>query len=144
MKPRQLEWAYSSRDLSAIFSMVVNHDILVERDSKGDWNNMRIFKYFCNEGVLKKPKMINYRLWWEIMTVLMIQYLADIYLFKVKYGNTRTMCENCSKLTIKTPSERHHTIDFTHWKFIIFVSGSYLLLLLTETFGLLKFSCRTQ
>ena len=93
---------------------------------------------------LKKTKMINYRLWWEIMTVLIIQYLADIYLFKVKYGNTKTMCENCSKLPIKTPSERHHTIDFTHWKFIIFVSDGDLLLLLTETFGLLKFSCRTQ
>ena len=143
MKPRQLEWAYSSRDLSAIFSMVLNHDILVERDSKGDWNNMRIFKYFCNEGVLKKPKIINYRLWWEIMTVLMIQYLADIYLFRVKYGNTRTMCENCSKLTIKTSPERH-IIDFTHCKFIIFVSDGDFLLLSTETFGLKKCYCRTQ
>ena len=31
---------------------------------------------------------------------------AGIYLFKVNYRNTRTRCEICSKLTIKTP-ERH-------------------------------------
>ena len=29
--------------------------------------------------------------------------LASIYLFKVKSGNTRIMCEICSKLTLKTP-----------------------------------------
>ena len=29
--------------------------------------------------------------------------LAVIYMFKVNNGNTRTMCEICSKLTIKTP-----------------------------------------
>ena len=28
---------------------------------------------------------------------------AGIYLFKVKNGNTRTMCDICSKLIIKTP-----------------------------------------
>ena len=30
---------------------------------------------------------------------------ASIYLFKVSNRNTRTMCEICSKLTIKTPEE---------------------------------------
>ena len=30
----------------------------------------------------------------------------DIYLFKVNNGNTSTMCEICSKLTIKTPERR--------------------------------------
>ena len=31
---------------------------------------------------------------------------ADIYLFKVNNGNTRTKYEICSKLTIKTPEQR--------------------------------------
>ena len=31
---------------------------------------------------------------------------ASIYLFKVNNGNTRTMCEPCSKLTIKSPERR--------------------------------------
>ena len=31
---------------------------------------------------------------------------AGIYLFKVNNGNTRTMFEICSKLTIKTPERR--------------------------------------
>ena len=30
----------------------------------------------------------------------------DIYLFKVNNRNTRTRCEICSKLTIKTPERR--------------------------------------
>ena len=32
---------------------------------------------------------------------------AGIYLFKVNNRNTRTRCEICSKLTIKTPERRH-------------------------------------
>ena len=31
---------------------------------------------------------------------------ASIYLFKVNNGNTRTMSEPCSKLTIKSPERR--------------------------------------
>ena len=33
-------------------------------------------------------------------------YPAGIYLFKANNRNTRTMCEICSKLTIKTPERR--------------------------------------
>ena len=32
---------------------------------------------------------------------------AGIYLFKVNNRNTRTRCEICSKLIIKTPERRH-------------------------------------
>ena len=32
---------------------------------------------------------------------------ANIYLFKVNNRNTRTRCEICSKLTIKTPERCH-------------------------------------
>ena len=32
---------------------------------------------------------------------------AGIYMFKVNNGNSRTRCERCSKLTIKTPERRH-------------------------------------
>ena len=31
---------------------------------------------------------------------------VGIYLLKVNYRNTRTRCEICSKLTIKTPEQR--------------------------------------
>ena len=34
-------------------------------------------------------------------------YVAGIYLFKVNNRSTRTMCEICSKLTLKTPERRH-------------------------------------
>ena len=32
------------------------------------------------------------------------------YMFKVNYRNARTSCEICSKLTIKTPERRFHTL----------------------------------
>ena len=35
-------------------------------------------------------------------------YATGIYLFEINNGNTRTMCESCSKLTIKTPERRHY------------------------------------
>ena len=45
-------------------------------------------------------------------------YPSIIYMFKVNNGNTRTMCEICSKLTIKTTERRHwrqnDVIYFTH------------------------------
>ena len=31
---------------------------------------------------------------------------TGIYLFKVKNGNNRTMCDTCSKFSIKTPERR--------------------------------------
>ena len=34
-------------------------------------------------------------------------YQAHIYLFKLKNEDTRTMYETCSKLTMKTPEQRH-------------------------------------
>ena len=48
---------------------------------------------------------------------------ASIYLFKVNNGNTRTIRENCSKLTIKSPERRHwHWIRF-HTFFWCFCFG---------------------
>ena len=46
-------------------------------------------------------------------------YKADIYLLKVKIGNSRTMCEICSKLN-KTPERRQwlrsgaFSVNFEH------------------------------
>ena len=34
-------------------------------------------------------------------------YPVGIYMFKVNNRNTRTRCEICSKLTIKTPEQRY-------------------------------------
>ena len=36
---------------------------------------------------------------------------AGNYMFKVDNKNTRTRCEICSKLTIKTPEQRWHRSD---------------------------------
>ena len=62
-------------------------------------------------------------------------YPTNMYLFKVKYRNTRSRCKICSKLTIKTP-ERHHLrrsgifiVNFEHIPHILLV---FLLLTLNE------------
>ena len=42
-------------------------------------------------------------------------FLNSIYLFKVDNRNTRTICEVCSKLKIKTPERRLSTPERCHW-----------------------------
>ena len=56
-----------------------------------------------------------------------VAHTADIYLLKVENKNTRTRCEICSKLTIKTP-ERHHLrcsgaliVNFEHISHLVLV-----------------------
>ena len=44
------------------------------------------------------------------LTLKPVSNPAGIYLFKVKYGNTKTMCEICSKLKITTLERRHDVI----------------------------------
>ena len=47
----------------------------------------------------------------ELFDILVISsikiFSVAIYLFKVNNGNTRARCEISSKLTIKTPEQRH-------------------------------------
>ena len=42
----------------------------------------------------------------SLKTTLRNHFPAGIYLLKLKNRNTRTRCEICSKLTIKTPERR--------------------------------------
>ena len=43
----------------------------------------------------------------KINCVLQFIYWVSIYLLKINKRNTRTMCEICSNLTIKTPEQYH-------------------------------------
>ena len=52
---------------------------------------------------------------------------ASNYMFKVNYRNSRARCETCSKLTIKTPEQRHwrrssvFIVDFQHISHLVLV-----------------------
>ena len=46
---------------------------------------------------------------------------AGIYVLKVKHRNTRTRCEKCSKLTIKTPERRVFIVNFEHISHLVLV-----------------------
>ena len=60
---------------------------------------------------------------------------AGNYMFKVNNRNTRTRCEICSKLTIKTPEQRQwrrsgvFIVDFEHISYLVLV---FLLLTLSR------------
>ena len=60
---------------------------------------------------------------------------AGIYMFKVNNRNTRTRCEICSKLTIKTPEPGHwrrsgvFIVNFKHISHLVLV---FLLLTLSS------------
>ena len=58
--------------------------------------NVSFFIYFENEGFYLNKHLI-----------IINFYPAGIYMLKVNNRNTRTVCEICSKLTLKIP-ERHH------------------------------------
>ena len=60
---------------------------------------------------------------------------AGVYLLKVNNRNTRTRCEICSKLTIKTPEQRHwrrsdvFIVNYEHISHLVLV---FLLLIRTS------------
>ena len=65
-----------------------------------------VFDHFSGlalKGLRLALKGLRFKTYHEIETKNLSSFLADIYLSKVNNGNTRVMCEICSKLTIKTP-----------------------------------------
>ena len=67
-----------------------------------------VFKFLYHHHTIKIIKstcnIISSNVWWSLP--------AGIYLFKVSNRNTRTRCEICSKLTIKTPKRRQGFLWF--------------------------------
>ena len=63
-------------------------------------------------------------------------YPAGNYMFKVNNRNTRTRCETCSKLTIKTPERRHwrhrYGVFIVNLKHILHFFLVFLLLTLSK------------
>ena len=61
------------------------------------------------------------------MTMLKASYLAVMYMLKDNNRITRTRCEICSMLTIKTPERRHwlhsgvFTVNFEHISHLVLV-----------------------
>ena len=78
-------------------------------------------------------------------------YSAGIYLLKVNIRNTRTQCEICSKLEIKTPERCHwrrsgvFIVNFDHMShlFLVFLLAILSKYLFTEHYGNL-FSLRQK
>ena len=62
------------------------------------------------------------------------RYPASIYLLKVNNRNTRTRCEICSKLTIKTPEQsrwRHFDVFIVNFEHVSHFVLVFLLLTLS-------------
>ena len=68
-----------------------------------------------------------------VFRILIQNFLADFYLFKVNKKDTRKTCKICSKLTMKTPERRHlhrsgvFIVNFEHIShlflvFLLFIS----------------------
>ena len=71
-------------------------------------------------------------------------YPADIYLFKVNNGNTKTVREICSKLIIKTPV-RHLLFSFLNLnKFYILFWCFHCWFWASNSVWVLKLFCNTQ
>ena len=106
-------------------------NLLVKREIHAAtvWTAFSWFPWKQTSSYVKKSKFAVES--WErrkVIQVIMILYLASIYLLKVNNRNTRTRCEICSKLTIKIPERRH-------WRrsgifFVNFEHNSHLVLML--------------
>ena len=79
--------------------------------------------------------MINMALLLIVFHVVWGAFPSGNYIFKVNNRNTRTKCEICSKLTIKTPERRHlrrsgvFIVNFEHISHLVLV---FLLLTLNK------------
>ena len=71
------------------------------------------FRLRSQEVILLRKNVLNgnYKyafIWSKDRKILLVRVkLASIYLLKVNKRNTRTSCEICWKLTLKTPERRH-------------------------------------
>ena len=63
------------------------------------YKSMSVMRYMVEMPVDKcQPEYVS-----SMEKSCLAHWYSGTYLFKVKSGNTRTMCETYSKLTIKTP-----------------------------------------
>ena len=89
--------------------------------------NRRICTWNCSNWCLDRFHYLHRRTnrCWRLVWIVQ----ANIYLFKVNDRNTRTRCEMCSKLTLKTPKRRHwrHSDVFIVTPFF-FVNNPFLTL----------------
>ena len=69
----------------------------------------------------------------RVFRILIQNFIANFYLFKVNNKDTRETCKTCSKLTLKTPERRHWNrsgvfiVNFEHIShlflvFLLFIS----------------------
>ena len=74
-----------------------------------DWNNIEVSKPTKSNGLSNYVKVTYSENVSPFLGSINLRYPlpAVIYLLKVNNKNTRTKCEICSKLTIKTPERRH-------------------------------------
>ena len=80
-----------------LFPLCVTEMGIIEIQLTQFWfTNGKVDRYFMSSILFNRSN-----------TSFLFQYPAGIYLFKVNNGNTRAMCEICSKLKIRTPERRH-------------------------------------
>ena len=107
-----------------VFEEALKNMFRLQRVDWGKWE--KIWRFWCSSE-------------WFFMWFLL--YPASIYLFKANNRNTRTMCEICSKLTIKTPERRRWRrsgIFIVNFEQIFHIVLVFLLLTLSQLMPTLK------
>ena len=100
-------------------------------EKKKTWSAFSVFLFVLSTRLFEA--LANSVFSHECYFPLKVAYLtfpANIYLFKVNDRNTRNRCKICSKLTIKTPEQRHwrrydvFIANFEHisYLFLVFLS----------------------
>ena len=93
--------------------------------------NLKLFNKTFDWALIKVSLSANFFWWYFLPRVLLsllltlnithIQHAipAGIYLLKANNRNTRSRCEICSKLTLKTPERRHWCRSIVNFEHVI-------------------------
>ena len=108
----------------------------------GMWHNFKLFTLHSRLYISNPTS--NF----EIKMIRRLEKISPVgnYMFKVNNRNTRTRCEICSKLTIKTPEDMYYytAIDKELSKKIFFRMLSNLLEIIYQSESRNVFGCHTS
>ena len=105
-------WISEKEEHLRVTASVLNDALNLLKVDNKYWNNFGGYNRHRSR-LLFKRKWLN-----KCTTTKFSNYPAGIYMFNVKNRNTKTSCEICSKLTIKTPERRASFKRSSVYKFL--------------------------
>ena len=92
--------AVRTKTLKSITILVARPNLVTKPIKASGWSHLLTLSLLCS--IFKTSELYE-----PLLDYLFHRYRHSLYLFQINNGNTRTMCEICSNLTIMTPEQCH-------------------------------------